>query len=379
MVATEAGGSPARRRNARWAALVLPLLASLLGVAGWRGYREFQRRDLVQRGISAYDQGRWSLALRLAREARGIAPRDPSAATLAALALVRLGQVEPAERLFAAGRPLSVPELHLRAEGLIRASKLDAAVAVFEELLHRSPDDTEALRRLAALRMARDEWAPALQLAERLKALPGSEVAGAALAATVLYHLSRMPPAIEEFRRVLMLDPELKQSPLHPEQLFWDRYAHALMLEGRLGEARAVLEQGLARGDDPTLRDRLGQVYWNEGRPDDAETQWRQAVQLGPDRADPWLNLGRLALWRGQPEQAAGYLERAAALAPQSENPQGLLARAYRQLGRDAEAQRALDRQRALRRQSMKPSTHAPTNPPPRGSSDTVRSLNNSE
>lgn len=372
------GPSPWRGR-ARWAAVLLSLLALLAAWGAWRAYRAREAAELVRQAETASNAGRWNQAVRLARQARRIAPRDRQAATVEALALSRLGAVDEAEPMFRRGRTLTIPEMHVRAEGLLRAGRLEEASQVFEAILREDPDEPEALRRLAALRMAHDEWSQALRLAERLKLSPESEVVGTVLAASILYHMSRMPAAIAEFQRALELDPNLAQSPLQPERLFWDRYAHALLLEGRPAEAREALQRGLGRGDDATLRDRLGQVFWNEGRMDDALTEWRRARDLDPALADPWFNLGRLAMSRGNMEEAVRDLEQAVALSPDSENAWSLLARAYHAVGRETEADQANQRRKQLHDRTATESGSTSINP--RGQTDTRsrRILDNSQ
>jgi len=40
------------------------------------------------------------------------------------------------------------------------------------------------------------------------------------------------------------------------------------------------------RPEDPTINDHLGDAYWQTGRVAEARTQWRRALQFGPEAAD---------------------------------------------------------------------------------------------
>jgi tetratricopeptide (TPR) repeat protein len=106
------------------------------------------------------------------------------------------------------------------------------------------------------------------------------------------------------------------------------------------------LERAVALcGDTPDApRLLLAEVCLQQGRRDEAERHFRQALAADPGSARAHLGLGRLACDRGSPRDALPHLERAAAspLAPKASRV--LLAQAYQQLGDAA----AAGRERAL-------------------------------
>ena len=124
--------------------------------------------------------------------------------------------------------------------------------------------------------------------------------------------------SVNEFERVVAIDPDLRAMPL-PRKLFWNQYAYGLIREGRIEEARRLLERVLVdEGDDPGLLTQLGQTYFVEGDTDRAEATWRKALQVDARTSEAWLALGRQAMKRGAFEEAERSLQRAVMLAPES-------------------------------------------------------------
>ncbi|HUB94633.1 MAG TPA: hypothetical protein VL993_01865, partial [Stellaceae bacterium] len=54
-----------------------------------------------------------------------------------------------------------------------------------------------------------------------------------------------------------------------------------------LAKATQYLERAIElMPEDPTINDHLGDVYWRTGRLVEARSQWRRALQFGPDAGD---------------------------------------------------------------------------------------------
>ncbi len=122
---------------------------------------------------------------------------------------------------------------------------------------------------------------------------------------------------------------------LAPRDARWPYYLGHLhrMMEDR-GEAVAAFERALAlrASDVPTLV-WLGRARLDEGRPELAERQFRQAFAFDPRSAAALAGAGRAALARRDFLGAAEYLEQALAAAPQASRLHYPLAMAYRALG----------------------------------------------
>lgn len=82
----------------------------------------------------------------------------------------------------------------------------------------------------------------------------------------------------------------------------------------------------------------VGQIAFNEGRFEDALTEFAQAFQQDPDNAHAANAAGQTLVRLGRPADAVAYLERASSLAPQRPDFHFNLARALGQAGRWGEA-----------------------------------------
>ena len=115
----------------------------------------------------------------------------------------------------------------------------------------------------------------------------------------------------------------------------WPYYlGHLHRMTEERGAAIAAFERALTLrpSDVPTLV-WLGRARLDEGRPDLAERQFRQAAAFDPHAAAALAGAGRAALARRNSLGAAEYLERALVAAPQASRLHYPLAMAYRALG----------------------------------------------
>ena len=58
--------------------------------------------------------------------------------------------------------------------------------------------------------------------------------------------------------------------------------------------------QAVSDSNDPVIHYQLGRAYWDRQRWDDAEREWRAALQLAPEYADAYLGLAALPEARGE-------------------------------------------------------------------------------
>jgi tetratricopeptide (TPR) repeat protein len=289
----------------------------------------------------AYTRGRLTDCLKHALDHLGRRPWSREGALLAARSFSRLDYADLAEPYFQRAGRLALNDLQLRAYGLARGPHPERAIAAYNEILARSPDNVTALRRLAAVLLAQYRTADLLQLADHLTRIPTGAVIGATIRG-VVYHNDENPQgAVAAFEEVLKLDPDLREMPLQ-RRLFWTHLAADLVAAGRLDDAGKYLSKAVAGTDDFDLMNQLGQVYFLKGEFDDAERCYRQAAEWAPNEYAPYLSLARLALQRRRPQEALEHLTKAKLLAPLQYNVLYNLASVYRQLGRSAEADQVL-------------------------------------
>jgi tetratricopeptide (TPR) repeat protein len=237
----------------------------------------------------------------------------------------------------------------------VRGPHPERAIPAYHEILRVDPENVTAMRRLAAVLLARGDKAQLHDLADRLERVRGGEVVGAMLRGTVYHNEENPQRAVESFERVLKLDPKLEEMPAS-RPLFWRQLAADLVECGRLEDAGRYLNQALAFGSDPQLLDQLGHTYFLRGDLDEAERCYRQAAEMAPDFYLPHLNLAKLALQRRRRDEALRELNQARLLAPRQYGVLYNLSLLYRQLGLTAEADRVQEEIRQLRQDASKAS-----------------------
>lgn len=330
---------PLRPRRPRWSRRLtfagILIITVLAAVVAW--IELFP--PVLARAEEAYRRGELEPALHMARGYLEGRPGSRRANLVAARCLSRLGKPLEAEPLYQLVWPLDHEDSHVRAYALVLHNSRGPAILAYDELLRRWPDDVLALSRKAAVLISESRWNDAQDTAGRLARIPDGRVIGYTLAAVVHHNTGESEEAVEEFGRVLELDPELKQMPLKPRSMFWAEFAKCLLQIGRAEEAERHLHRALREGDDPTIADLLGQAYYLRGMLDDAGPCWKLAVQWDPTRAGTWWRLGKLELQRGRAAEAIEPLRRASEIDPRAAGPLYSLSLACRSLGRVEEAE----------------------------------------
>ncbi|HEV3167737.1 MAG TPA: hypothetical protein VGZ22_27280 [Isosphaeraceae bacterium] len=283
-------------------------------------------------------------ALRRAVDRLDRAPNDPVASLVAARCLTQLQFVDQAEPYYERAQRAGILKLEdnqKRALGLTMANRLEPASTLYEQILKNDPDNPTALRRFAALRISQARYRDALNLAGRLTQLPGQAVIGYALIGTIEHEQKHADRAVAANKKVLELDPELRQVPV-PSTLFWTQFANDLIVSGQPREARRHLKRELALRSDPVQMDLLGSALQWEGELDKAEECYRQAIEWDPNLGPAWLHMGRLLMQPqiNKTEEAVTYLKRAVELDPASFEAPYTLSLAYRRLRRKEDADR---------------------------------------
>ena len=154
-------------------------------------------------------------------------------------------------------------------EVAVLARRADIAVEVLSSLIEDDPSDVPVGVRLARLQMLVGATAEALELADVLHA------------------------AHPDDRDVLELRLDLQQAQ--------HDYESALVSVDTLIETL---------GEDAILRTRRGEILARLDRPDEAETEWRRALELDPGFTAASLRLSELLLGQGREEELMEELQR---------------------------------------------------------------------
>jgi tetratricopeptide (TPR) repeat protein len=316
------------------ALLLVSIWVGLLLVTAWN----LTRSDALEEARRAYSRVDLVGCLQHALDHLERQPWSREAALLAARCLSRLDFADRAEPYFQRAGTLSLADLQIRAYGMVRGPHPERAIPAFQEILNRSPSNVTAMRRLAAILLARNDKEQLLKLADQLDRAPGGEVVGAMLRGVVYHNDSNPQQAVAAFERVLQLDPELHEMPAS-RGIIWNHLALDLVECGRIEDAARYLTQALTISPDSTLMNLLGDNYFIRGEMEEAERCFRQAAELDPTSYSPHLSLAKLAVQRKRREEALKHLDQARLLAPRKYSVLYNLASVYRQLGQAAEAE----------------------------------------
>jgi tetratricopeptide (TPR) repeat protein len=306
------------------------------------------RSDALGEARRAEARGDLALGLQRALDHLVRQPWSHEAALVAARCLSRLDYADEAEEYYRRASPLSLSDLQIRAYGLVRGPHPERAIPAYHEILERSPENVTAMRRLAAVLLARNDAKDLLGLADRLHQIPAGRVIGEMLRGVVYHNRKNPRQAVAAFEKVLELDPELGEMPAS-HGLFWNHFTADLAASGRLEDVRRHLTKLLENTPEAGLMNRLGETLFLQGDLDAAEHWFRQAAELDPASYAPHWNLAKLAIQRRHRGEALEHLNRARIRAPGQYAVLYNLASVYRQLGQSAEAEQVQEAIRQLR------------------------------
>jgi len=208
-----------------------------------------------------------------------------------ALLMFRMGRPELAVRhlqVFAQTHPQAAIELGMaRAELLQRLGEPEEALAVYDGLLRRYPDNTMLLYARGILQIQGDDVESALADFERMVELrPDDPTALNALGFTLADLTERHAEAYALISRALEMAPE---SPAILDSMGW-----VLFRLGRAEEGLPYIQRSWTLQRDPEIAAHLGELLWSLGRVDQAREVWLEAIVDFPDSRILLETMGRL-------------------------------------------------------------------------------------
>jgi len=229
------------------------------------------------------------------------------------------------------------------AKRLIATGSVDEAVGILRRLASADPNDADIqllLGTALALAPRRSEAIQALHRAVGLR--PGSAQTHLTLA-MVLARFGELEDARQAYEKALALDPKLVTARVN--------LAEILAAKGELAAAADHLTQAIDQGAAPPEAARRyylrGRVYHQQDQATKAEKDLEKAIQLRPDYAKAYLELG---VTRADLQNGPGALEalrKAVALAPDEPEARFQLGSQYLRLG---QAQQAIEHLRVASR-----------------------------
>lgn len=159
---------------------------------------------------------------------------------------------------------------------LVRHSRFDDAMEVYDAALAEWPEDAELLYARAMLAVELDD----LVTAERdfsaiIERNPNHANALNALGYTLADRTDRLDEAYRLIKRAYELEPD--------SHYIVDSMGWVMFRMGRFEEALRFLWRAMQLGADPEIAAHLGEVLWTMGDRDSARTVWGNALEADPD------------------------------------------------------------------------------------------------
>ena len=260
-------GSGREKRRLRSALIGAALVAvTACGIGLWSA-RSRAIIDPAARAASAYGEGNWTDAVKLARQTLAARKDDPAALRLLARASARLGRDDTAMAIY----QRRLDEKSLEAEdrllrGLLhqRHGQPVAAARDWKQVLEGSEVSPQTLEELGRFYMIANQYENAMLVAGRLGKVPGWEARGSMMLGTIRVDLNNLSGAALSFRRALEIDPTEVARAHEPIKLR-KAIARTFLRTANPGEAERLLQPIFESGLDEEASWLLSRVYLQQG------------------------------------------------------------------------------------------------------------------
>ncbi len=159
---------------------------------------------------------------------------------------------------------------------LVKVENYAAAEVVFKQALKEYPDNPELLYSHSVLAGQQKNWPAAERDLRRIiKMHPNSSVALNALGYTLADQNRNLKEAYELIQQAYRLEPN---DPSIMDSMGWIEYRL-----GHYAEAQTLLEKAYKLFPDHEVAAHLGEVLWMQGKKEQAEKLWREALKKTPD------------------------------------------------------------------------------------------------
>lgn len=282
-----------------------------------------------ERGIAAFKQGRYSVALKSLSLA-ATDPSDKTARVFLGLTEAALGECKTALPALTASVNSPDPILY-RLAGLAAVKCYSvtgdsaAASSLLQRLETRFPNDADVLYSSAKLHMKAFNNAT-FAMFERVPASYRVHE----LSADIFEVENRYSDAVAEYRKAIALNPNAPELHFH--------LGRAILLQSHspeaLQQASAEFRSELKVSPEDSASDfQLGQIAQALGKAADAKSYFERAVSLSPTFVQALIALGKIDLQNKQYAEAVAVLARAIELQPANESAHYVLLTAYRDSG----------------------------------------------
>ncbi|MGA2598679.1 MAG: tetratricopeptide repeat protein [Bryobacteraceae bacterium] len=291
-------------------------------------------QSLTERGIAAFQHGRYADAKQALEAAIQKDSNDEHARTFLALTRAATGHCSEA-----------IPDLTERFQhsddadlrrlaglGLIQCLSISQALPVVTELETSYPADADVLYQAARIHMKAFN-----DLTRQMFQKTPASYRVNQLSGEIFETQSKYAEAAAEYRKAIEKNPSALN--LH------FRLGRAILLESHdpeaLTQARKEFEAELAlNADDSAAEFQIGQILTAQAKPDEGLRHYDRALAISPDFAEAALAAGKIRVQAKQYTEAIPILERTVALQPTNEAAHYNLMLAYRNSGQMDKARR---------------------------------------
>jgi arylsulfatase A-like enzyme/Tfp pilus assembly protein PilF len=217
------------------------------------------------------------------------------------------GQSPDQKGLLDAKDAISIEGEMASAKELLDMSKDEEGIALLLSILKRNPANVPALSMLGNAYLARKEYEKArVCFEEELRLKPQMETAHLNLG-TVYKRQGKKDLAMREYRAALVINPRFPEAASSLAGMYIDQKKHT--------EALTVLNEALKNGaESGDLYFELGLAEAMGSNFDRARWAFTKSVSLDPTRHESMANLGRIAFQQGKLDEAISQYERAVRL-----------------------------------------------------------------
>ena len=271
------------------------------------------------------EQGKLDDAANDLRTAMNDAPGNPLLYQMMAAVNERGGSIELAEKsmsdAFRVGRYDSKIGLDL-ARFLLRHGKAERAESILTDLAQSAPNNIEVLSMLADLKLRRQDWRGAQDLAETIKNTPGNEALSGQVLAASLSGQNKIEDSIHVLLEANAANPNQQQTKFALVQ--------AYLKGGKYTEAEDYLNTLLkAEPNNVEARVFLGVVQSLTKRPDDAVTSFNAAMKTDPKNPASYKALSQFYAQSGKIDDAIQALKNGLVQIPKDMDLRFVLASIY--------------------------------------------------
>jgi predicted Zn-dependent protease len=251
------------------------------------------------------DRGQLDDAIADLRQALNDQPQSPELMTMLALAYERSGSIDLAEKQLSNATRTSgyAPAIGLNyVSFLTRRGNIAAAEDVLTELATRNPRNIDVLTSLAQVRLSRQNWIGANEVAEAIKRLgargdTAEQIKAAALAGEKKYDQS-----------ISLLEDAYASNKGAVRPMY--ALVRAYLQSKKIDQAESFLQSVLKTSPDNTeALVLLGSIQLAKNQPDQAIKSFKAAIERAPKNTEGYIALARLYLSQKNSDEALKTLQ----------------------------------------------------------------------